>query len=162
MKYIFCLLLIIAAPAWADSPRESFDRINACIKKQDTSTCRQHVTASSIQLYDRFVSYGLTDCLPKDANFVSQTPAGKSVLIRASTNDGGKERFMRLLFVQEEDRWKLDVPESLHTAMGDNWQNQVNLIEQIYLLMKQNMGDKLNCTMIRDMARSKSQKANNP
>ena len=76
-------------------------------------------------------------------------------MIRASVTDLGKKRYMRLFFVEEEGTWKLDVPESLRTAMGKDWQKQVEITENIYLLMRSQFGAKLDCNTIRSLVNVK-------
>ncbi len=158
---LFLILLLItsqnafAAETTETSARDSFEQINSCVQKEDAQSCKDLFTASSSSLYTRFMSYGLMNCLPKDAQYVSHQYLGKMIMLRASVTDLGKSRFMRLFFVEEEGRWKLDVPESLRTAMGKNWQQQIELTEKIYLVMRQQFGSKLDCNTIRSLVNAK-------
>lgn len=152
-------MLFASTSAYAEgTARDSFDSINNCVKKEDTQGCKDLFTASSFPLYDRFASYGLMNCLPKDAEFDSQKQDGSYVMIRASATDTGNKRFMRLFFAQEEGKWKLDVPYSLSKSMGKNWEKQIEMVEQIYLLMRQQLGSKLDCNMIRGLVQPKTKK----
>lgn len=139
----------------AGAAKDSFYRINDCVKKEDSQGCKDLFTASSFPLYDRFASYGLMNCLPKDAEYVSQKEMGSHFMIRASATDLGNKRFMRLYFVKEEGEWKLDVPYSLYQSMGKNWEKQIEMIESLYLLMKQQFGSKLDCNTIRNLVKPK-------
>jgi len=159
MKYyiplFLALLLMNTAPALADTntPEESFTRITQCIKIKDAVSCRKLLTASSIDIYDRFVSYGLIKCLPANATYVSQKTVGNQVIIRASIMTGdNQQRYMRLTFSEEKGQWKLDVAESLRVGLGSKWEQQLNLTEQVYVLMQQQLGAKLNCDMIQNLA----------
>ena len=150
------LFLIISKNAFAtesteSSARDSFEQINTCVQNNDKQGCKDLFTASSASLYNRFMSYGLMNCLPKDAKYISHQYLGKVIMIRASVTDLGKTRFMRLFFVEEEAQWKLDVPESLREAMGKNWQQQIEITEKIYLVMREQFGAKLDCTTIRGL-----------
>lgn len=147
------LFLVVSGGALAEelSAKNSFERINGCVQKNDSQSCQDLVTASSASLYSRFMSYGLMNCLPKDAKYVSQQWVDGGVIVRASATDMGKQRVMRLVFVDEEGEWKLDTPESLRMAMGKNWQQQIDLAEQLYLLMKKQFGGKLDCQTIRNL-----------
>ena len=154
------LFLIIGKNAFAtesmeSSARDSFERINTCVQKEDTQGCKDLFTASSASLYTRFMSYGLMNCLPKDAQYVSHQYLGKIVMVRAKITDLNNQRFMRLFFVEEEGLWKMDVPESLRTAMGKNWQQQIELTEKIYLVMREQFGAKLDCNTIRSLVNTK-------
>ncbi len=160
VRIIFAIVLLFVGSssfAAGSPPRDSFERINSCVKKDDVVGCKDMFTASSMPLYERFMSYGLMDCLPKDATYYSGEDREGGKLIRARVTDkiSGKERYMRLLFVEEEGQWKLNVPQSLEIAMGKNWEKQVNMVEQVYLLMKKQIGADLNCSMILGMVRAK-------
>jgi hypothetical protein len=160
MKYIKLFLpifFLLATPVQAasTSAKDSFDKINNCVKNNDSQGCKDLVTASSSDLYNRFMSYGLVGCLPKDAEFISQENIGNDVMIRAGVVDNGNARTMRLIFTQEEGQWKLDTPQSLRRAMGKNWEQQIELVEQLYLLMKQQFGSKLDCKTIRGLVNVK-------
>lgn len=159
MILLSAILMLASASAYAaGSARGSFDSINNCVKKEDTQGCKDLFTASSISLYDRFASYGLMNCLPKDAVFDSQKEEDNHVMIRAGATDTGSQRFMRLFFTQEEGKWKLDVPYSLSKSMGKNWEKQIQMVENIYLLMKQQLGGQLDCNMIRALVQPKTKK----
>lgn len=155
---IITILFLTSSTSFAAEPsaRNSFEQINNCTRREDAQSCRDLFTASSISLYDRFMSYGLVNCLPKDAQYDSQQNLGKTVLIRASVTDLGKKRYMRMFFVEEEGQWKLDVPESLHTAMGKDWKKQIEITENIYLLMRKQFGEKLDCNTIRSLVNVKN------
>jgi hypothetical protein len=150
------LLLLGTSPVHADmaSPQSSFGRIIQCVKKEDTHGCRQLLTASSVSLYDRFVSYDLMRCLPKNASYISHQKSNGAVILRASATVGGNKRYMRLMLSEEEGQWKLDVPESLRLGMGENWEKQIQMTEQLYLVMKQQMGVQLTCEMAENLARA--------
>lgn len=147
------LLVNTSVSAATVTAKDSFESINNCVQKEDKQGCKDLLTASSASLYSRFMSYGLMNCLPKDAGYVSQQKIGNYVMIRASVTDNSKKRFMRLFFVEEEGTWKLDVPESLSTSMGKNWEQQIEVVEQLYLLMKQQFGTQLDCRAIRNLVR---------
>jgi len=149
--------LLFSLPALADdlSPRQSFDRLNYCIQNHSLPECRMHVTASSVEIYDRFASYDLARCLPKSAAYVSAKTTGDRSLIRASTGEPDNKRYMRLVFSEEEGQWKFDLPESLRIGMGENWHKQLNASEQIYLMMKSQFGGRLNCDALQSLVKPK-------
>ncbi len=150
MRLLTCLfLLFLALPAEAATPRQTFDALNACVKKDDAPACREQVTASSVELYDRFAGYGLLHCLPQDAAYISEKKSGAHRLVRAQTGEG----MVRLLFVEEEGAWKLDVPETLHTGLGPKWRQRVNAIEQVYVMMKTKLGSRMNCALVQGLAK---------
>lgn len=153
---ITLLSLGAALPAHAAAtPQDAFNQLTRCVQTEDVQTCRTVQTSDSLPLYDRFASYGLLRCLPKDATYVSQEAEGNAVVVRARVTQNEKPRIMRLVFTQEAGGWKLDTPESLRRGMGENWQKQVNMTEQLYLMMRTQMGGQLNCAMIHALAGGK-------
>lgn len=164
MRKISSLILLAALlpqPAFAETVKDAANRVTACIKARDAQTCRDNITASSVDIYNRFVSYDLMDCLPQKAAYVSSTPKGDAMLVRATVTTNDKKSNVRLIFQQEEDRWKLDIPETLRQGIGDNWEGQVNATEQVYLMLKKQMGGQLNCSMIRNLGAGLTTHASN-
>lgn len=159
---LFALLAFLPLSAHADEKvKSAANRLAACVQDRDAQTCRDNITASSVPLFDRFSEYGLMDCLPQSVSYVSQKPEGDAVLVRASATSNEKKSTVRLIFQQEEDQWKLDIPETLRRGIGDNWEKQVNATEQVYLMLKTQMGDNLNCTMIRNLGAGLTAKTKN-
>lgn len=150
---LFLLLFLLGSPyALAEnSAKSSFEHISECVQKGDVDGCHGLLTASSEPLYTRFVDYDLVSCLPKNIGYISQKKSGSHVIIRSSVSVGDNTRYTRLAFVEEEGQWKLDVPESLRIGMGENWQKQIDATEQIYLMLRQQMGNQLNCGMIENL-----------
>ena len=62
-----------------------------------------------------------------------------------------KEYAVQLALVQEQGQWKLDLPETLRRGIGPQWQDRLSAVEQLYLLLKSQLGDKLNCEAIRGL-----------
>ncbi|MBY0406922.1 MAG: hypothetical protein K2Q01_04470 [Rickettsiales bacterium] len=155
MKKILALTLaaVIASPANADTVKAATARLAACVQARDVSACRENLTAGSVELYDRFTGYDLMDCLPEEARYRSHVAEGEdTALVRAYVTSGGKKNGVRLVMQQEEDKWKLDIPESLHRGLGEKWEDQLNATEQVYLLLRSQLGDRLNCASIRGLA----------
>jgi hypothetical protein len=158
MKRYLLLLLFLAAPAIADAPKDALSRLNRCIAANDSAACREEVTANSIALYDRFAQHRLMHCLPHDVEAVSQRNAGPFRVVRVSATVGQEKRYLRLWMAEEEGAWKLDIPASLTSGLGENWENTVNGTEALYVLMKRQLGDKLGCAVIQGMAEDQARK----
>ena len=150
---IFLSLITNAAVAKSeDAVKIAAIRIATCVESRNEAACRDNITASSISLFSRFANYDLMDCLPQSVTYLSKKPMKKSMQVRAQATTNDKKTNVRLVFQQEENVWKLDIPESLRQGIGENWESQLNATEQVYLLLKAQMGDKLNCGMIRNLA----------
>ncbi len=65
---------------------------------------------------------------------------------------GGHYYVARLVFITAPGGIpKIDIPLSFRRGLGDDWESKIQLSEQLYLMMKQNMGDKLTCDMLDDL-----------
>jgi hypothetical protein len=146
------LNLLWPSLACAQEVQTAFNTLNRCLLGAQTSTCRTLMTEDSRTLYDRVNSYDVMECLPKETRYVSQHKSGQHQIVRASTKLGESERFLRLAFRKEGGAWKLDVPFSLHSALGQNWQKQVQMTEQLYLFMRSQIKGKLNCEAVHALA----------
>ena len=153
-KLYFCLVLNLLWPSlgFAQEVQTAFDTLNRCLLGAQSSTCRTLVTQDSQALYDRVSGYDVMECLPKETRYVSQHRSGQHQIVRASTKLGETVRFLRLAFKKEQGAWKLDVPFSLQSALGKNWQKQVQMTEQLYLFMRGQIKGKLNCEAVHALA----------
>jgi hypothetical protein len=129
--------------------QDTFKQLHQCIKSEKLYQCREDITADSVTLYDRFDSYGLVNCLPDDITFVSEKRSKEQAIVRAKTTINKEMRFLRLVFSDEEGRWKFDIPSSLKQAIGDDWENKVKVTEQLYLVLRKQFGNKLDCASVR-------------
>jgi hypothetical protein len=141
----------LTASAHPDDIRNAIGQIAKCVKSRDANACRDHITASSADLYNRFTGYGLMDCLPQDVTYLSHKTDTGGAEVRAQTRIDDKQHNIRVVLQDEEGEWKLDIPESLRRGIGPKWETQLDATEQVYLMLKSQMGDNLNCTMIRNL-----------
>ena len=151
---LFFLLALFFAPCAvrADSAKQCFMDLNNCLTQSPPAHCRTLMTSSSLELYDRLSTYDVIGCLPKKTEYLSEQPQGKYTLVRARTQLGNTPRFLKMAFVKEKDKWKLDIPYSLRMAIGENWQKQVNMTEQLYLFLRAQMKGKIDCTAVQNLA----------
>ena len=155
MKYFFLLLLpliLLAQPARADGAKDVFIAFNKCLITSKPAQCRGFLTADSLELYDRVSGYDVMDCMPKKTDFVSEQPLGEYEVIKAQTQVGDTVRPLKMYFTKEEDSWKLDLPYSLRVSMGENWEKQVKMTEQIYLVLRAQLQGKIDCTAVQNLA----------
>jgi len=148
---LWAMLLLPAQANAADSIKDAATRVATCVQKRDVTTCRDNITASSVELFNRFASHDLLDCLPQTASYVSSKAEGETMQVRAHITTGQTKSTIRLTFQQEEDTWKLDIPETLRHGIGETWESQLAATEQVYLMLRSQMGDNLNCSMIRNL-----------
>lgn len=149
MKTFLPLLFIFfySAAMAADTPaRASFENFRMALDNNDAAMAHTYVAMSGQPLFDRFASYGLLPCLPKDSQFISEQKAGNYQMVVAGlTGLNDKWQIVRLYFSKENAGYAFDMHETLRRGLGEKWQTQVNVIEQLYLLAKAQMGDALTC-----------------
>jgi hypothetical protein len=146
-------ILVIAAyflcamhmPAWAITPSVPVDSLKTCILNNDAASCKTLLTPNSFTLFDRFASYGLLVCVPSNWTVESEKRQNASTIITASIPASNRSRYITRMVYRGN---KLDIPASLRLGMGEKWESKINLSEQLYLMMKQNMADKLTCDTI--------------
>ena len=136
----------------AISPSVPFENLRECVMNNDPERCRAHITPASVDLFNRFASYNLLICLPTNWTVESEKKNGAITVVTASMPASSRSRYItRLVFSGD----KLDLPATLRLGMGEKWQNRIQLSEQLYLMMKQNMGDKLTCDTIASLVEPK-------
>jgi len=115
--------------------------------ENDIAFCHSIITQDSHPLFDRFASYKLMPCLPTDFTYVSEEKSEPHIIVKATMPIGGNMvNILRLVFTPGADgSLKLDIPASLQRGLGEKWESKIQLSEQLYLMMRQNMGDKLTC-----------------
>lgn len=142
------MLLPVPALSLEPTAHDTFKLLHKCIKSETLHQCREDITADSVALYDRFDGYGLVNCLPEDITFVSEKRSKEQAIVRAKTTINKEMRFLRLVFSDEEGRWKFDIPSSLKQAVGNDWENKVKITEQLYLALRKQFGNKLDCKSV--------------
>ena len=144
----FALACLLTSPAGAATPARVFAELKSCVMANEPDICRGMLTSSSHTLYDRFASYGLMICLPTDFEYEKSVQKGGYYIVTAASGDAPRARSrLRLAFTAAATP-KLDVPQTLRLGLGENWQNKISLAEQLYLLMRQNMGSQLTCDQV--------------
>lgn len=133
---------------------QGFQSVRRCVMQNDSDYCRSILTPNSYTIFDRFFSYKLMPCLPTDFTYTSEGMASGHRIVKLTMPAGGGMLYvLRLAFAETKEGIKLDVPASLKVGLGDNWESKINLSEQLYLMMKQNMGDKLTCDMLNGLVK---------
>lgn len=142
--------------ALAADAQQSFQALRDAIELNNAADAGMQLSQASQPLYKRFVSYNLLPCLPKDTEYYSQQTLGNQMLIKALfTAPTGGRKLANLIFIQESGAWKFDLPQTLHRGLGKNWESHVNLTEQLYLMLRQQVGpDKLSCGMVNELIKA--------
>lgn len=154
-KRIWILLCLLPISVLADLPgKQGLTEIKQCIMQNNIEFCHMAMTQNSYEVFDKFSSYKLMPCLPTDFRYESEQSAGDKTTVRASMPADNKNNyFFKMVFVKQNGRVKLDLPETLHTGLGENWKNKLDMSEQLFLMMRQNMQEKLTCDVLRDLAK---------
>ncbi len=163
MKLLFLFLplgVVFLRPgdSLADDAAGAFDRLRTCIMANDVPGCKALVTPNSWDLYDRFTGYGLLQCLPTNWVVESQKQAGAHIILNASMPASNTTKYLlHLAYFSGSHKLGydptplLDIPYSLKMGLGERWEGKVKLAEQLYLMMKANLGDKLTCDKLQPL-----------
>jgi hypothetical protein len=120
--------------------------VKQCIMHNDPGFCRAHMTPSSYDLFDRFASYKLMPCLPTDFSYVMEKPGDGFTEVRASfPESANKVDLFWVVFATTPQGPLIDLPQTFRKGFGPKWQNRIMMAEQVYLMMRENMGDNLTC-----------------
>jgi len=154
-RWLLIILLFMPLTAHAESSgMHGLMAIKSCIMANDSRLCHSFMTQSSYEIFDKFTFYKLMPCLPTNFVYESEQALGEQIIVKASMPADNKTNYIfRMVFVGKGEGIKLDLPETLHTGLGGNWRDKMNFAEQLFLMMRQNMQDKLTCDVIRDLAR---------
>ncbi len=141
-------LLPLSAHAESTTGKRGLTAVKQCIMSNDSRLCHQFMTPDSYEIFDRFASYKLMPCLPTDFTYESEHVAGEKTIVKATMPADNRTSYIfRLVFMGGKDV-KLDLPETLHTGLGEKWRDKLNLTEQIFLMMRDHMQDKVTCDAI--------------
>ncbi len=160
MRALLALLLFIPASATAATAgRRGLEEIRQCIMQNDTSICHADMTPDSYNIFDRFSGYNLMPCLPTDFTYSSEHTSGKETIVTVLLPEDAQTHYtFHMVFVESSGKVKLNLPETFRVGFGPDWQNKINLGEQLFLMMRQNMRDKLTCDVLRNLAEPKKNK----
>jgi hypothetical protein len=156
MKRLFFVLLCLcgagtlSSPAHAATPgKEGFALLKRCIMENDANFCRRILTPNSYEMFDRFASYRLMPCLPTDFDYETEATKDAQTIVKADMPAGNNLHYvLRMIFSNTPQGPRLNIPASLYMGLGPKWETKIQLSEQIYLMMRQNMGDNLTCDML--------------
>ncbi len=136
-----------------------FTSLKQCVMHNDIPFCRSNMTQASFEFFDRFVSYKLMPCLPTDFVYAGeQSVNGYTIVKSTMPAGGGRDYIFRLVFVNTPGGMKIDIPATFQVGFGEKWRDKIALSEQLFLMMRQNMGNKLTCDMINDLIKPQNAK----
>jgi len=128
-------------------------QIRQCVMGNDATLCHNFLTSGSFAIFDKFSGYGLMPCLPTNFTYKSERTSGNKTTVTAEMPADDKTNYLfRMVFVNDGGRIKLNLPETLRTGLGEDWKDKLDFSEQLFLMMRQNMHDKLTCDVLRDLA----------
>jgi hypothetical protein len=146
---ILALFLCVPALAFATPGMRGFEQTKQCVMQNDSGYCHRIVTPSSYPWLEKFQNYKLMPCLPTDLTYDSEkTGGGITTVVTTVPVSSSQQSILRLLFVDTPSGPLLDLPRTFARGFGNNWQNKLQMAEQIYLMMRQNLGTNPSCEML--------------
>jgi hypothetical protein len=154
MRWLIIALFLLPVSAHAESVgMRGLKAVKQCIMANDSRLCHPFMTPDSYEIFDRFLSYKLMPCLPTDFSYESEHADGEETIVKATMPADNRTHYIfHLVFMGKTDV-KLDLPETLHMGMGEKWREKLNLGEQLFLMMRQHMQDRLSCDAIWSLVR---------
>lgn len=151
MRLIAVFLAFLALPtlAFATPGMRGFEQTKQCVMRNDAAYCHQVITPSSWPWLEKFQNYQLMPCLPTDLSYENEkTEGGVTTVVAAIPVSDTRQSILRLLFVNGPSGPLLDLPRTFARGFGPNWQNKLQMAEQLYLMMRQNLGTSPSCDML--------------
>ena len=139
----FILLLSLLIPqAYADvkTLRDTAMLLEKAVRSNDISTCYQYSTRDSYPYIKRFFAYNPAHFLPKHLTYTAPKKYGNNMTINALAKQGNNDNGIRLIFSRENRKWKLNFPATMQDALGEDWEQQLAQIEQLYIIMQSSGG----------------------
>lgn len=145
------LMQIPALPSLAsEAGKEGFKALKHCVMNNDVTLCHKAITPDSYAIADRFIYYKLMPCLPTNFTYAGENSAGGYTIVKATMPaPDNRHHTLRLAFANTQ----LDIPESLRIGLGENWQDKLNLAEQLFLMMRNNAGNQFTCDQLSGVLR---------
>lgn len=145
------LLLPVQAYATTVQPKEVLQDLQAALQEGDEEAARYYLTNNSQDIFNRFWGYQLQGCIPTSANYMGERQQGRVVFVKAGSENRNNIQYTELAFVEENGQWKMDVPESLRVAWGNQWQDRLTQMELLYLTLQSQMGGHLDCKALQGL-----------
>jgi len=155
MRYRLALLMLLTPFCVQANPTglRTIQNMKQCIMSNDTAFCHSIITPASYEIYDKIYNYKLTPCLPTNLTFESEEQKGNKLIVKTSFPSDTPNRVNQFRVVMIGN--KIDIPQSFQLGFGEKWQDKINLAEQLYLMMRANMQDKLSCDMLTGLLSNK-------
>lgn len=149
MRIPLLLFVMLPCSAFAASVKDDASALATCVEARDEKACAARVTESSKPLFTKVTGYKLMDCLPESMSYLSHTTKKSISRVAMRAAVSGSEYRVLLSFRKEGESYKLDLPDTLLQGLGKEWKARVDTTEKLYLFLKSQLGDKLNCDSIR-------------
>lgn len=152
-RILLLFFLLAPLPAAAEMLGvQGLNSIKHCIMENDATICHASLTPNSFEIFDKFSGYKLMPCLPTDFSYESESKSGESTIVKATMPEDERNDYVfNLVFLNTGKQMKLDIPATLHLGLGENWRNKLDISEQLFLMMRNNMKDKLTCNVLHDL-----------
>ena len=137
---ILCFLVLFLSISQANADvkaiRDDATILEKAARKGDIALCTRYSTKESAPYIERLMKNGLQQFIPKHITYGTISGTGKTRYLEALSHHNGQDEFIELAFTHQGKQWKFDLPESMRHGFGVDWQEQLQQIEQLYLLMK--------------------------
>ncbi len=148
------LIPLLPTQSHASTGKKGFEALKQCVMQNDATLCHEAITTDSRELFDRFASYKLMPCLPTNFTYESEQQANEFTIVKTSMPaPDNRQHILRLAFADSEGKPRLNINESLRIGLGDNWQNKIQMAENLFLMIRANAGGDFSCNQLNGLVK---------
>jgi hypothetical protein len=136
---LFCI--VSQAHAEVKTISDAALSLEKALRGNNSAACYHYSTQASHPYIKRILSYKLQSLIPKHVTYDTPGHDGNFMTLHATSLQHGQETFVVLVFSREQNQWKFDFPETMRVGLGNDWEQQLADIEQLYVLSQSQSGN---------------------
>lgn len=165
LLYLFFIFLVYIHPVQAAAtltPEASLAKLYNLLIQGEHIHAKDYVTERSSTYYDRIMKVEPETLLPDHYKVIDNVTKHGFTYLRVQEVPVNPSMGTAVLaFDTSTGAARLDIPETLRRAFGENWQARFDMIEQSYLMASQHLGEAQSKEMLKGLLRRKSPSTGN-
>ena len=110
------------------------------VRQENHKNARRFLTKSSIPWYDKIITYQLQHDISKNWHSIGHALRSNHTYLKIKKTTPFNNDFL-LAFKKEDERFKVDLEESMRKALGEYWKEKVLSAEQLFIFYVKIYGD---------------------
>lgn len=148
-----CYVCMVSSALAGQADMDTLKRLMEATRSQGYEQARAEVTERSAPLFDRLWKQGVPLFFPENAKLKKEKAEGGFRYLWVSPADAPRAGALILAFTDEDEKPKLDLPETFRHGLGEDWPKKLDALEQGYLMAKAQVGDEMALKMLQTMLR---------